>query len=114
MVFCFAENSIKNVIIQLNMSQINNEDIVKLANLALVNLPPEEVEGMTKSVNSILGYVRMVAEAPIADVTATQNFTDISRADELTEKLGNKDLVMQNVRQASPEGFVEVSKVINK
>jgi aspartyl/glutamyl-tRNA(Asn/Gln) amidotransferase C subunit len=98
------------------MSHISKEDIEKLAELALLDLLEEEKIGLQNSINNILGYVSMVTEADLAGVSANYNFTSVSRSDEVSDKqpVFSKDILNQNVRQLSEDGFVEVSKVINK
>lgn len=97
------------------MSHISKEDIEKLAELALLDLSEEEKTGLQNSINNILGYVSMVTEADLAGVSANYNFTSVSRSDEVSgQPAFSKDILNQNVRQLSEDGFVEVSKVINK
>lgn len=97
------------------MSHISKEDIEKLAELALLDLSEEEKTGLQNSINNILGYVSMVTEADLAGVLANYNFTSVVRPDQVLEILAfSKDILKQNVRQLSEDGFVEVSKVINK
>lgn len=96
------------------MSHITHEDIAKLGDLALLNLTEAEKENLVQSINSILGYVGMVAEVDLSQVQAKQNFTDIARPDVATTQAGSHNLVMSNAHQVSSEGFVEVSKVISK
>lgn len=98
------------------MSHISKEDIEKLAELALLNLSEEEKTGLQNSINNILGYVSMVTEADLAGVSANYNFTSVARPDRVSDQqpLFSKDILNQNVRQLSEDGFVEVSKVINK
>lgn len=96
------------------MSQITNTDVEKLAELAMLEIPGVEVENLAKSINNILGYVGIVANADLSNVEAKQEFTNIARVDGLKGVLGSHEIVMQNVRQVSGDGYVEVSKVINK
>ena len=96
------------------MSQITHEDIVKLGDLALLDLKESEKQNLANSINSILGYVSSVAEADLTDVRVSQKFTDIARGDVEVDAVGSHELVMSNARQVSLDSFVEVSKVINK
>jgi aspartyl/glutamyl-tRNA(Asn/Gln) amidotransferase C subunit len=97
------------------MSHISKEDIEKLAELALLDLSEEEKTGLQNSINNILGYVSMVTEADLAGVSANHNFTSMARPDQvLGQPAFSKEILQQDVRQLSEDGFVEVSKVINK
>lgn len=96
------------------MSQITNTDVEKLAELAMLEISDSEVASLVSSINNILGYVGMVATADLSDVKSKYNFTNVDRADDFMDNVGSHQIIMQNVREVSPEGFVEVSKVINK
>lgn len=96
------------------MSHITTEDISKLGDLALLDLSESEKQNLANSINSILGYVSSVAEADLTGVQVSQKFTDIARSDVGVGVVGSHELVISNARQVSPDGFVEVSKVINK
>lgn len=96
------------------MSHITTEDISKLGELALLDLSEGEKQNFAHSITSILGYVGMVAEADLSDVQVKQNFIGSARPDSAGIAVGSHELIMSNARQVSPEGFVEVSKVINK
>lgn len=80
----------------------------------MLELTDQEKQNLTNSINSILTYVGMVTEADFSNLQASQRFTDIARVDEMVQAVGSRDVVMVNARQVSPEGFVEVSKVISK
>lgn len=96
------------------MSQIQKDDVRKLAELAMLELSEEEITAQANSINSILGYVSMVANVNLEGISSTINFSNITKEDVADEKVGSHSLIMQNVRQVSKDGFVEVSKVINK
>lgn len=96
------------------MSQITHEDIAKLGELAMLELTDQEKQNLANSINNILAYVGMVTEADLSNLQSSHKFTDIARADKLVQVVGSHDVVMANARQVSPDGFLEVSKVINK
>jgi aspartyl/glutamyl-tRNA(Asn/Gln) amidotransferase C subunit len=97
------------------MSKIATEDIDKLAELAMLEILEEEKLSLQKSIESILGYVGMVAEAKVSELQGSQAFDSIAREDDLANVVPhNAGMLRANIRQLSSEGFVEVSKVINK
>jgi aspartyl-tRNA(Asn)/glutamyl-tRNA(Gln) amidotransferase subunit C len=55
------------------MSEITQEQVAHLANLARIALTPDEIESLTKELGSIVDNVAKVSEVATADVPATSH-----------------------------------------
>ncbi|MBF4571030.1 MULTISPECIES: Asp-tRNA(Asn)/Glu-tRNA(Gln) amidotransferase subunit GatC [unclassified Herbiconiux] len=55
------------------MSEITQEQVAHLANLARIALTPEEIESLTSELGSIVDNVAKVSEVATADVPATSH-----------------------------------------
>ena len=55
------------------MSEITQEQVAHLANLARIALTPEEIESLTTELGSIVDNVAKVSEVATADVPATSH-----------------------------------------
>jgi aspartyl-tRNA(Asn)/glutamyl-tRNA(Gln) amidotransferase subunit C len=55
------------------MSEITQEQVAHLANLARIALTPHEIESLTKELGSIVDNVAKVSEVATADVPATSH-----------------------------------------
>jgi aspartyl-tRNA(Asn)/glutamyl-tRNA(Gln) amidotransferase subunit C len=55
------------------MSEITQEQVAHLANLARIALTPQEIECLTKELGSIVDNVAKVSEVATADVPATSH-----------------------------------------
>ncbi|WP_291049048.1 Asp-tRNA(Asn)/Glu-tRNA(Gln) amidotransferase subunit GatC [Herbiconiux sp.] len=55
------------------MSEITQEQVAHLANLARIALTPAEIESLTKELGSIVDNVAKVSEVATADVPATSH-----------------------------------------
>ena len=55
------------------MSEITQEQVAHLANLARIALTPQEIESLTTEIGSIVDNVAKVSEVATADVPATSH-----------------------------------------
>ncbi|TAJ47171.1 MAG: Asp-tRNA(Asn)/Glu-tRNA(Gln) amidotransferase subunit GatC [Herbiconiux sp.] len=55
------------------MSEITQEQVAHLANLARIALTPQEIESLTTELGSIVDNVAKVSEVAMADVPATSH-----------------------------------------
>ncbi len=53
---------------------VTPEEVKKLFELARIEASPEELEKFPKEIDAILGYVKILAEAPLADIAPTISF----------------------------------------
>ncbi len=52
-----------------HMPKISREEVIKLAKLSRINLTPDEVDSMSKDLESILGYMDILNEADVSHIT---------------------------------------------
>ncbi len=96
------------------MSQLTIDDIKKLADLAKIEITPQEEERYLKDINNILGHVSQVTEADTNDIEKTFAFVNNLRIDELEEKDFDANTIFANVPQKSKDNYVKVAKVLKK
>ncbi len=102
-------------VILVQMATLNNEDILRLAQLAKLRLEDSEVESFKQEINEILGYIETLQTIDVSDETPTIQVTGLSN-------VTRPDVVM--AYQASPkdlldtvagvsENQIRVNRVIN-
>ena len=96
---------------------ITKDDVLKIAELARLELTSEETESFTVQLGSILGYIDKLNELdtsevePVAHSTTASGDTDSLRRDDIvTESLG-QEVAVANAPD-SEAGYFKVPKVI--
>ena len=96
---------------------ITKADVVKIAELARLELTPEETEAFTVQLDSILGYIDKLNEldtsavAPMSHSTfASEDPESARRDDVVTQSLGQQTAVAN--APDSEAGYFKVPKVI--
>jgi aspartyl-tRNA(Asn)/glutamyl-tRNA(Gln) amidotransferase subunit C len=96
---------------------ITDDDIAKVAQLAHLELPPEELKVFGPQIAEIVNYVEQLNELDTANVepaiggfTPEGAKTDSSREDELIQSLGQKTALAEAPDAA--EGHFRVPKVL--
>ncbi|PLX47313.1 MAG: Asp-tRNA(Asn)/Glu-tRNA(Gln) amidotransferase GatCAB subunit C [Desulfobulbaceae bacterium] len=87
---------------------ISKEEVLKVANLARLELSSEETESMTEQLATILGYVDKLGEVDCQDVEPTTHVLAINnafRADEVKKSLSQEE-ALANAPLANGEAFV--------
>lgn len=72
------------------MSEITNEQVAHLANLARIALTPDEIEKLTGELGAIVDSIAKVSEIATPDVPATSHpipLSNVFRPDEVGETL---------------------------
>jgi len=95
------------------LMKISPEEVVYVANLAHLDMKPEEVERMTRQLDTILSYVDKLNELATEDIPPTTHAISIHNAfrpDAVRESLP-RDEALANGPQQNGETFV-VAKVI--
>ncbi len=93
--------------------KISKQEVENVARLARLELSSDEVERMTKKLDSILGYVAKLDELDttgVAVTTHTQNINNAFRDDEVRPSL-SREMALQNGPVHNEEAFV-VPKII--
>jgi len=96
------------------MADINKEEIVHIANLAMLKLTEEEIEDYTKNMQEILQYAEMINNLDTSNVDETiaaAEQKNVFRKDEVHE-FGSRDILLQNA-PSQDEGMFRIPKVIN-
>ena len=92
---------------------VTNDDVKKVARLARIALPEDQVEPMTKELNGILNWIEQLGEVDVDGVEAMTSVVEISlpmREDVITD--GNiQDKVLANAPRTE-DGFFVVPKVV--
>lgn len=92
-------------------SEITKEDAKRLAHLARLSIPEEEMESVAKDIGNILGFVDVVQSVNLGDTVSTQeDEVNVFREDRVNPLAAHHDLI-----EAAPlhqDHFVKVPKVI--
>lgn len=97
-----------------SMSQLTQEDIGKIADLAKIELTQAELSGYLADINNILGHLAMVSEAKIENPTNSFRFFNQLRVDSRDERDFDRDMILENIPNKSNDNYVKVNKVIKK
>ena len=92
---------------------ISKEEVLKAANLARMELSPQEVELFSGQLESILGFIDQLKEADVSGVSPMNHILDIrnvTRPDEPGVSL-SRDLILETAPQKN-KGHFQVPKVI--
>ena len=87
---------------------ISKEEVMKVANLARLELSEQEAESMTDQLATILGYVAKLDEVDCQDIAPTTHVLAIEnafRADEVKPSLSQKEALANGPLQ-NGEAFV--------
>jgi aspartyl/glutamyl-tRNA(Asn/Gln) amidotransferase C subunit len=108
----------------MSKPQLTDEDVIRLADMAKIEVTIEEVQNYKKDINNILGHLAMVNEAVVGDVVATgagEKFFNYTREDVAEVKNGgvavrdyDMQIIFDNMPSKSKDNQVKVSKVIKK
>lgn len=99
-------------------AKVTVEDVDRVAELAHLQLTPDESSQMLKDLNAILDYVAELNEldtagvAPLAQVGELGDFTGALRADEVQPSLDRAEVMSQ--APESDQVFFKVPKVIER
>lgn len=96
------------------MSKLSNEDIIKLSDLAKIEITDAERTEFLSDINNILSHLSLVGDAPVSDLENEFYFSNNVRADIETDRFFDRDAIFQNIPVKSEDDFVKVSKVIKK
>lgn len=92
---------------------IEHDEIAKIAELARIRIPAEQMDDLARRLDGILGMVEQLQAADTADIAPMAHPLDATqrlRADEVTET--NRREVFQAIAPAVENGLYLVPKVI--
>lgn len=96
------------------MSTLNREEVQRIAELARLELSPDELELFTRQLGDILTYVEQIRALDTTGVAPTSQVLNrpVDREDTLQPTLSREDL-MGNAPDAAPDaGLFKVPRVI--
>lgn len=104
----------------MSKPELTNQDIVKLADLAKIEINESEAESFKNDINSILGHLSLVNDAQVSGESGedTELFYNYTREDILPvdqdERGFQRQIIFDNIPSKSKDNQVKVSKVIKK
>ena len=94
--------------------QVSKEQILHMANLANLNLKPEEVDTYMGHLEEILNFAYVVNQAPtggLEETIAVNEAYNVFRKDEIIESFKREGL-LQNAKEQQ-QGMFKIPKLIN-
>lgn len=92
---------------------LDNATVARIASLARIRVPNDELDGLARELNNILGWIEQLDEVDTAKVPPMSQAADLKlrwRADEVTDG-GIRDKVLANAPEPR-DGFFTVPKVV--
>jgi aspartyl-tRNA(Asn)/glutamyl-tRNA(Gln) amidotransferase subunit C len=89
------------------------KDVEKLAQLARIELPDSEKEGILNDLKSILGYINQIEQVDVSSVKDVQyTLRNVMRADENPHETGanTKEIIAE--MPESQDGFLKVQSIL--
>jgi aspartyl-tRNA(Asn)/glutamyl-tRNA(Gln) amidotransferase subunit C len=95
------------------MSKISKEEVLKVAELARLELSEAEVEKFQKELSAILGYVDVLNKVDVSDVLATAQVTGLLNvyAEDKKNTSFSRDELLKNAPD-SRDGYYKVKPVL--
>lgn len=93
-------------------AKLTDEDVKRVAKLAMIELTPQEIEKFKDQIGSILEYVQSLNEINTDDVKVGSHvdLKNIMRTDEASESLEQDEVVKQ---ADNKNGYISVPAVIS-
>jgi aspartyl-tRNA(Asn)/glutamyl-tRNA(Gln) amidotransferase subunit C len=93
---------------------IDKETIKKLANLARIELSPDESSKIEKDLGSILDYVSELKNAPTGDIINDKEHINIFRDDEKHHESGEYSESLLNESPKKNDGYFVVKQIMEE
>ena len=86
---------------------VTHEEILKIANLAKLSVAPEELDGLTKDMNEIIGFADTIsaASAGAEEFDGANGLSNAFREDEVVPSYDRAEL-LQNARESENGCFL--------
>ncbi len=94
--------------------KVTNEEVAKIANLAMIALTPEEIEKYRKQFEAILEYVDILNEIDTNSIEV-ENHTELKnifKEDIVKDELSQKDALI-NREKIAINGYFPITSVFN-
>ena len=91
---------------------MTNEDILKLSELAKIEVKEGEIEGLKKDFESILGYINQIESVSVGDVNPTFSTQNVAREDVVKN---SPEMYREDILNSAPNtenGFIKVKKIL--
>jgi aspartyl-tRNA(Asn)/glutamyl-tRNA(Gln) amidotransferase subunit C len=96
------------------MAQLSRDDVLKLAQLARLDLTDDEVEEFSRELSDILQYFELLQNADVAGLQPTSQvtgLTNVMRDDEVDDYGVSRDDLLRNVPSVQ-DGQLKVQRMI--
>jgi len=96
------------------MSKLTREDVLKLAQLAKLELTEEEQKKFLSEISEILGYVEQLQSVEVDDLEPTyqvNGLSNVSRKDEIRDYGIDRQALLKNL-PAEENGQIKVKRVL--
>jgi aspartyl-tRNA(Asn)/glutamyl-tRNA(Gln) amidotransferase subunit C len=96
------------------MAKLNREDVLKLAQLARLDLTDEEVEEFAGELSEILQYVEQLGSVDVSGLEPTQQVTGLSnvnREDEIQDYGYKPEDLLKNVPEVK-DNLIKVKRML--
>ena len=87
------------------------KDVENLAELARLDMSPEEKEGILKDMGGILEYVKTIEGVEVGDVTPEYDLKNVWREDKAEERNFSPEIITRQFPD-SQDGFLKVKKIL--
>lgn len=92
---------------------MNLTDVTKLATLARVRVPENELEAVAHDMDAILGYVAQVQEIAGVDATRTDILVNIARPDAVQNTTGEYTEALLAEAPVRDANFLKVKQILS-
>ncbi len=87
--------------------EIKKEDIIHIADLSMLNLSEEEIEGYTKDIQGIVNFANQINELDTEGIDISAFASDaynVFRKDEIKESM-DRELLLKNAPSSNGEAY---------
>lgn len=95
------------------MAKISKEEVLKLAELSMLELSSEQLDRFTREIDEIVGYVEQLQSVDVSGLEPTYQvtgLTNVTRADEIKQFESTDDL-LKNAPDRE-QNFIKVKRVL--
>jgi aspartyl-tRNA(Asn)/glutamyl-tRNA(Gln) amidotransferase subunit C len=96
------------------MTKITEEEVLKLAQLSMLELSDEQLKRFSRDINSVVEYVKQLQSVDVSGLETTDQVTglvNVMRPDEITEYDAKPDELLKGAPQTK-EHQIKVKRVL--
>ncbi|MBP9856009.1 MAG: Asp-tRNA(Asn)/Glu-tRNA(Gln) amidotransferase subunit GatC [Candidatus Pacebacteria bacterium] len=93
---------------------ISKEEVKKLADLARLNVPEAELDKLATDLESILGYVSELKNAPVGEYEEDQKLINVLREDEGAHEAGLYTADLVQAFSKARDNYLSVKPILSK